>query len=246
MAPRRDPAAETTPPLDDQVRQLSETLRTLQNRMEESDSAVQQHAAESKQRHDSLFAMLSSLLPQSQPPCIFGVPQIHYLGYVISGDGVRVDNDKIQAILDWPVPTSVTALRGFLGLTGYYRRFVYHYATLVSPPGNIAVNGLVSAAGSGYANSILQIGDRASPCGAKSGGDIAARRSPEMAEIAMESEKVSALGFETIAGEVTAATAGADDGAEGKKPVDLTGNGLELRLGLARPNQFSLNGLGPV
>lgn len=52
---------------------------------------------------------------------------------MISFSGVTRDPKKTQAILDWPVPRSLTMLRGFLGLTGFYRRFVQHYATLVAP-----------------------------------------------------------------------------------------------------------------
>ncbi|KAG6536522.1 hypothetical protein ZIOFF_001580 [Zingiber officinale] len=48
-------------------------------------------------------------------------------------DGVVVDNDKIDAVLHWPQPTTLHALRGFLGLTGYYRKFVQGYGVLVSP-----------------------------------------------------------------------------------------------------------------
>jgi hypothetical protein len=65
--------------------------------------------------------------------CVFAVTKVDYLGHVISVDGVTPDPDKIQAILDWPVPRSLTALRGFLELTGFYRRFVRHYATLAAP-----------------------------------------------------------------------------------------------------------------
>lgn len=64
---------------------------------------------------------------------MFAETQVHYLGHVISAAGVSVDNDKICAILDWPPPSTPTKLRGFLGLTGYYRRFVRHYATIASP-----------------------------------------------------------------------------------------------------------------
>ncbi|XP_058766610.1 uncharacterized protein LOC131640216 [Vicia villosa] len=65
--------------------------------------------------------------------CVFAVDKVHYLGHVISAGNVAADPEKIQAILDWPVPRSLTALRGFLGLTGFYRRFVRHYATLAAP-----------------------------------------------------------------------------------------------------------------
>ncbi|XP_058733853.1 uncharacterized protein LOC131605523 [Vicia villosa] len=65
--------------------------------------------------------------------CVFAVPKVDYLGHVISLSGVTPDPDKIQAIVDWPQPRSLTQLRGFLGLTGFYRRFVRHYATLAAP-----------------------------------------------------------------------------------------------------------------
>jgi len=47
--------------------------------------------------------------------------------------GVTPDLEKIKAILDWPTPRSLRPLRGFLGLIGFYRRFVRHYATLAAP-----------------------------------------------------------------------------------------------------------------
>ncbi|KAM0002561.1 putative nucleotidyltransferase, Ribonuclease H [Helianthus debilis subsp. tardiflorus] len=65
--------------------------------------------------------------------CSFGVDSISYLGHVISSKGVNAEPDKLRAIQEWPQPTSLTSLRGFLGLTGYYRRFVCDYARLASP-----------------------------------------------------------------------------------------------------------------
>jgi hypothetical protein len=65
--------------------------------------------------------------------CVFAVDTIDYLGHVISNKGVKPDNDKIQAILSWPTPRSLTTLRGFLGLTGFYRHFVRNYASLAAP-----------------------------------------------------------------------------------------------------------------
>ncbi|KAD3642211.1 hypothetical protein E3N88_31435 [Mikania micrantha] len=59
--------------------------------------------------------------------------EINYLGHVISQSGVSTDPEKIIAIQNWPKPHSQTTLRGFLGLTGYYRRFVRSYAHIAAP-----------------------------------------------------------------------------------------------------------------
>ena len=50
----------------------------------------------------------------------------------VSGDGVQMDSDKVQAVLQWPKPTSVKQLRGFLGLAGYYRRFIKRFAAIAA------------------------------------------------------------------------------------------------------------------
>ncbi|XP_058734067.1 uncharacterized protein LOC131605768 [Vicia villosa] len=65
--------------------------------------------------------------------CVFAATQIDYLGHIISAAGVAPDSEKVKAILDWPTPRSLSTLRGFLGLTGFYRRFVKDYATLAAP-----------------------------------------------------------------------------------------------------------------
>lgn len=62
-----------------------------------------------------------------------GVSSISYLGNIFSSEGVAMDPPKVQAISDWPQPRSVRAVRGFLGLAGYYRKFVQNYGTTTAP-----------------------------------------------------------------------------------------------------------------
>nr|GEU32282.1 Ty3/gypsy retrotransposon protein [Tanacetum cinerariifolium] len=64
--------------------------------------------------------------------CLFAATSIPFLGHIIFADDVQADPDKLAAIKSWPNPNSFTTLRAFLGLTGYYRRFVPTYAHIAS------------------------------------------------------------------------------------------------------------------
>jgi len=68
-----------------------------------------------------------------QSKCAFAVASVAYLGHVISADGVAMDPAKVEAVRDWPQPRSVRAVRGFLGLAGYYRKFVHDYGVIAAP-----------------------------------------------------------------------------------------------------------------
>lgn len=56
--------------------------------------------------------------------CVFGHQELKYLGHIITPERVKVDQGKIQAMLNWLRPTTIIELCGFLGLIGYYRKFV--------------------------------------------------------------------------------------------------------------------------
>uniref|UniRef100_A0A0A9G9I5 Reverse transcriptase domain-containing protein n=1 Tax=Arundo donax TaxID=35708 RepID=A0A0A9G9I5_ARUDO len=65
--------------------------------------------------------------------CSFAQRRLAYLGHVISEHGVATDPEKVSAVRDWPSPTNAKELRSFLGLAGYYRKFVRHFGIISSP-----------------------------------------------------------------------------------------------------------------
>ncbi|XP_026410454.1 uncharacterized protein LOC113305651 [Papaver somniferum] len=80
-------------------------------------------------RKHFLFAKMSK--------CAFAQPQLEYLGHIITTNGVAADPDKVAVMVNWPQPHTLNQLRGFLGLTGYYRKFIKDYGNICKPLTNM-------------------------------------------------------------------------------------------------------------
>ncbi|XP_019157244.1 PREDICTED: uncharacterized protein LOC109153827 [Ipomoea nil] len=65
--------------------------------------------------------------------CSFAKSEVEYLGHIISEKGLHTDPSKLQAVAEWPKPVSIKGLRGFMGLTDYYRRFIKGYGVINRP-----------------------------------------------------------------------------------------------------------------
>jgi hypothetical protein len=78
-----------------------------------------------KLRENKLYAKFSK--------CEFWLDTVSFLGHVISKEGIKMDPAKVEAIANWKQPETVTEIRSFLGLAGYYCWFIKGFSTLASP-----------------------------------------------------------------------------------------------------------------
>ena len=83
---------------------------------------------------EEVFCQLRmAVLKMKHSKCDFFKSEIHYLGHLISADGISPLPDKLDTIKNIPVPKDVEEIKQFLGLTGYYRKFVHRFADISRP-----------------------------------------------------------------------------------------------------------------
>ncbi|KAL0164283.1 hypothetical protein M9458_040036 [Cirrhinus mrigala] len=80
-----------------------------------------------------LSRLLETQLYVKAEKCEFHVHQTSFLGYQVSHQGVKMDSTKVQAVTDWPQPTTIKELQRFLGFANFYHRFIRNYSTIASP-----------------------------------------------------------------------------------------------------------------
>ena len=87
-----------------------------------------------------LTVLRKEKLYAKESKCEFFKPEVEFLGHHVGRDGLRMMDDKIQAVRDWPTPTKVAHVRSFLGTAGYYRKFIKDFSKLASPLSELTHN----------------------------------------------------------------------------------------------------------
>ncbi|GJX39473.1 putative reverse transcriptase domain-containing protein [Tanacetum coccineum] len=96
------------------------------------------NAPANKQEHEEHLKIILELLKKEElyakfSKCEFWIPKVQFLGHVIDNKGIHVDPAKIESVKDWASPKTPTEIRQFLGLAGYYRRFIEGFSKIAKP-----------------------------------------------------------------------------------------------------------------
>lgn len=81
----------------------------------------------------TLEILMKNQLMINKKKCKFRKPKLEYLVHIFSIEGIQADPTKIESMVNWPIPKDLRALREFLGLNGYYHKFVKDYGKITAP-----------------------------------------------------------------------------------------------------------------
>jgi hypothetical protein len=92
--------------------------------------------SKTEEEHEQHLRMVLQVLREHQlfsklSKCSFFQNRIHYLGHIISEEGIAIDPEKIEVVKGWATPKNVTKVRSFMGLAGYCRRFIAGFSRIV-------------------------------------------------------------------------------------------------------------------
>ena len=95
-------------------------------------------ATEIKEEHDEIVEEVLRRLEKNDlfvkpEKCMWKIREVGFLGVIIGEDGVRMEKEKVQGVVEWPVLKSIKDMQKFLGLANYYRRFVKYFAKIAKP-----------------------------------------------------------------------------------------------------------------
>jgi hypothetical protein len=92
--------------------------------------------------------------------CTFCTDRVSFLGYVVTLQGIEVDKSKVKAIQGWPRPQTITQVRSFLGLAGFYHRFVKDFSTIAAPLNELTKKGVPFAWAKAQENAFNMLKDK--------------------------------------------------------------------------------------
>nr|GFD14087.1 uncharacterized protein [Tanacetum cinerariifolium] len=120
--------------------ELKEIKEQLQEMLENGfiRPSVSPWGAPAEEEHEQHLRIMLEILRQKKlyakfSKCEFWLQQVAFLGHIVSADGITMDPSNVKAITKWPRPTTVTEVRSFLRLAGYYLRFVEGFSQLALP-----------------------------------------------------------------------------------------------------------------
>ena len=95
-------------------------------------------ATETEEEHDEIVEEVLRRLEENDlfvklEKCVWKVKEVGFLGVIIGEDEVRMEKEKVQGVIEWPVPRSVKDVQKFLGLANYYRQFVKDFSKIAKP-----------------------------------------------------------------------------------------------------------------